>query len=273
MTLSRPRVHELLETHGLAARRKRGQNFVADPNTVRKIAGVASLGPGDLAIEVGPGLGSLTLALVETGATVRAIEIDEGLADVARTIVGDTATIISGDACTVDWNDLIGSHEGRVVLVSNLPYNVGTTIILDVLLQVPQISELVVMVQAEVADRLVAIPGRREYGIPSVFVASCASASIVAKVPPSVFVPKPKVESSVVHIIRDDPPQVANVDGSFSDLVRTGFAQRRKMIRKSLGDMVSIEQIERANVAPTARPEELSISDWISLSRVAEQAN
>lgn len=266
MTLSRPRVHELLETHGLAARRERGQNFVADPNTVRKIAGIANLGSDDLVIEVGPGLGSLTLALIETAATVRAIEIDEGLATVAREIVAGNAEITVGDACKVDWSTLIRGHQGRTVLVSNLPYNVGTTIILDVLLETPSIGELVVMVQAEVADRLVAVPGSKDYGIPSVFVAACATADIVAKVPPSVFVPRPKVDSSVVHIRRDSEPLVDEIGGDFAHLVRRGFAQRRKMIRKSLGDLLSAEEIEAAGIAATARPEELAVTDWAALS-------
>ena len=128
MTHSRPTVHRLLEDHGLAARRELGQNFVADPNTVRRIAELADVGPGDLVVEIGPGLGSLTLALIETGADVVAIEIDPGLAAVAAEVVGDAATVIEADAQTVDWDALLAEASGPVHVVANLPYNIGTTL-------------------------------------------------------------------------------------------------------------------------------------------------
>ena len=143
VTHSRPQIHELLDEYDLKARRERGQNFVADPNTVRRIAELSQVGSGDLVIEVGPGLGSLTLALVETGATVVAVEIDTGLAQVAREVLGESATVIEGDALNIDWDELISEHTaglgGGSHVVANLPYNVGTTIVLDLLAKVPQI--------------------------------------------------------------------------------------------------------------------------------------
>ena len=125
MTHSRPDIHELLERHGLAARREFGQNFVADPNTVRRIAALAQVGSGDLVIEIGPGLGSLTLALIETGAEVIAIEVDSGMATAAREVVGDGARVIEDDALTVDWDEVIGSEHTEAHVVANLPYNLS----------------------------------------------------------------------------------------------------------------------------------------------------
>ena len=130
MTHSRPQIHELLDRYGLSARREFGQNFVADPNTVRRIAALSQVGPGDLVVEIGPGLGSLTLALIETGAEVIAVEVDPGMAAAAREVVGTNARIVEADALEVDWGELLDGHASAHV-VANLPYNVGTTMILD----------------------------------------------------------------------------------------------------------------------------------------------
>ena len=133
MTHSRPQIHELLDRYGLAARREFGQNFVADPNTVRRIAALARVGEGDRVVEIGPGLGSLTLALIETGADVIAVEVDTGMAAAAREVVGDAASVVEADALTLDWDELLADDTRPVHVVSNLPYNVGTTLILDIL--------------------------------------------------------------------------------------------------------------------------------------------
>ena len=153
-------MRELLTSRGLAPRRDLGQNFVADPNTVRRIAHLAAVGPGDRVVEVGAGLGSLTLALAETGATVVAVEVDRGLVAVLREVVADLAavTVVEADAMTLDWSQLLGD-EGGWVLVANLPYNVATPLVADLLDGVPQIARMLVMVQREVGERLVAAPG------------------------------------------------------------------------------------------------------------------
>ncbi len=269
MTHSRPTIHELLDKHGLAARRELGQNFVADPNTVRRIAALADVGEGDLVVEIGPGLGSLTLALIETGAIVVAIEIDSGLAAAVAEVVGTDARVIEADAQTVDWNEVIGDHDGRVHVVANLPYNIGTTLVLDILADEPRVSTITVLVQSEVAERFAAQPGSKIYGIPSVMTALHADAHVLATVPPTVFVPRPKVQSSVVKLTRrDGGPEIAH--GDLGTVVRAGFGQRRKMLRRALGGLLTEEQITAADVDPTARAEQLDLAAWIRLARVVQ---
>ncbi len=274
MTHSRTHIHELLDQHGLAARRELGQNFVADPNTVRRIAELAQVGPGDLVVEIGPGLGSLTLALVETGAMVVAVEIDTGLAKVAADILGNTATVITADALKLDWDALIAEHrgpevDGGVHVVSNLPYNVGTTLVLDILADVEQVTTVTVLVQAEVADRFAAGPGSKIYGIPSVMAALHSTCEVVASVPPSVFVPKPKVNSSVVRFVRRAvAPEVSH--GELARVVKAGFGQRRKMLRRSLSGLLTEEQITAAGVDATLRAEQLGLDQWITLASVVD---
>lgn len=265
MTHSRPAIHELLDRHGLSARRELGQNFVADPNTVRRIASLALVGDGDLVIEIGPGLGSLTLALVETGAEVVAIEVDHGLAVAAAEVVGDQARVIEADAMTVDWSEIIGDHVGPVHVVANLPYNIGTTLVLDILADVARVETLTVLVQTEVAERLAATVGNKTYGIPSVMAALYAQAVVVASVPPSVFVPRPKVQSSVVRLVRHGEPPAIEHD-RLARVVRAGFGQRRKMLRRSLSQFLSEDDIAAQGVDPTWRAEQLDLGAWLRLA-------
>lgn len=272
VTHSRPAIHELLDTHGLAARRELGQNFVADPNTVRRIAALADVGPGDLVIEIGPGLGSLTLALIETGADVVAVEVDRGLAAVAKSVVGDRARVIEADALTLDWAATIGDHDGPVHVVSNLPYNIGTTLVLDILADVRRVSTLTVLVQSEVADRFAAPVGSKIYGIPSVMTALHATAEVVATVPPTVFVPRPNVQSSVVRLVRHDAPPVIE-HGALATVVRAGFGQRRKMVRRSLGGLLTETQIAEVEVDPTTRAEQLDLDAWVRLAQAVQSSS
>lgn len=263
MTHSRPAVRDLLTGHGLAPRRELGQNFVADPNTVRRIAHLAMVGAGDHVVEVGAGLGSLTLALAETGASITAVEVDPGLAAVLRELFAgrDDVTVVETDAMKADWTVLAPPGS---VLVANLPYNVATPLIADVLDTVPSISRLLVMVQREVAERLAATPRTPAYGAVSVKVAYWATARIVGLVPASVFVPRPNVESALVEIVRHEPPPTD--PAALFELVRTGFGQRRKMLRRSLAGVVTADQFAVAGVAPTARPEELGVAAWCALT-------
>ncbi|MGI9606711.1 MAG: 16S rRNA (adenine(1518)-N(6)/adenine(1519)-N(6))-dimethyltransferase RsmA [Acidimicrobiales bacterium] len=268
MTHSRPTIHRLLEEHGLSARRELGQNFVADPNTVRRIAELARVGPDHLVVEIGPGLGSLTLALVETGARVVAIEVDAGLAAAAQKVLGDRATVIEADAQKVDWADIIGAHAGPVSVVANLPYNIGTTLVIDILTSVPRVRELVVLVQAEVAERLVAHVGSKAYGIPSVLVAAEAAASIVAHVPPSVFVPRPKVDSALVRLTRHPEPVIDVDHDDLARVVKVAFGQRRKMLRRSLKPLIDEAGLESANIDPTHRAEDVDLDGWARIAAV-----
>jgi 16S rRNA (adenine1518-N6/adenine1519-N6)-dimethyltransferase len=271
MTHSRRDIVELLESNGLSPRRAFGQNFVADPNTVRRIARLADVGPDDHVVEIGAGLGSLTLALAETGARVTAIEVDHGIAPVLREVLREAlpdrvqdpsrVTVIESDARDVDWNALepLGQN---LVIVANLPYNVATPLVADLLDTVPRIRRFVVMVQKEVAQRLAAAPGSSDYGAISVKVAYWATARVLGDVPPTVFVPRPKVTSAIIEIVRRERPAVASDPDVLFSLVRRAFGQRRKMLRRSLHGVVTDEQFAAAHIEPTRRPEELSVHDW-----------
>jgi 16S rRNA (adenine1518-N6/adenine1519-N6)-dimethyltransferase len=272
MTLTRRQVRDLLAEHGLSPSRALGQNFVTDPNTVRRIARLAGVGPGDRVVEIGPGLGSLTLALAETGAQVTAVELDRHLLPVLRSVVEPHGVrVVEGDAMTLDWDHVLDGDDGgeggaRWALVANLPYNMATPLVLDLLARVPAIDRMLVMVQREVGERLAAEPGSKAYGIPSVKVAYWAEAEVVGRVPPTVFVPQPRVESVLVRLRRlPGPPVNAEPDRLFR-LVEAGFGQRRKMLRRSLAGLVDPSAFEQAGVRPEARAEELRLEDWARLA-------
>ena len=261
--LSRADVQRLLADHGLAARRDLGQNFVGDPNTVRRIARLADVGRGDRVLEIGPGLGSLTLALAETGAEVTALEIDRGIVPVLREVVRDcpNVTVVEGDAMSTDWPALLAGHD-RWVVVANLPYNVATPLVCDLLDEVPAIHRMLVMVQKEVAERFCATPRTPAYGAVTVKIAYWATSRIAGLVPASVFVPRPNVESALAEITRRPEPATAAAPASLFPLVRTAFGQRRKMLRRSLAGVVAPEVFEAAGIDAQRRPEELDVIEW-----------
>lgn len=266
-------VRALLAEHGLRPSRALGQNFLADPNTARRIARIASVGPGDRVLEIGPGLGSLTLALAETGADVLALELDRRLVPVLERVVADAprVTVETGDARSFDLGSRLGGQ--RWDCVSNLPYNVAAPVLLRLLTDVPQITRFVVMVQREVGERLAATPGSRAYGAPSVRVAYHASARLCGAVPASVFVPRPKVESVLVCLERRPAPAVeVSSPASMFELVHAGFAQRRKMLRRSLrpvlGDRADAVLVS-AGIDPRARAEAIDLDGWAAITREA----
>lgn len=267
MTHSRSTIRELLDSNSLAPRRDLGQNFVTDANTVHRIAKLAEVGPGDRVVEIGAGLGSLTLALADTGADVTAIEVDRGVVSVLRDVVSERAnvTVVEADAMNLDWPSVLDPDvDGGWVLVANLPYNVATPLICDILDYVPQVSRLIVMVQREAAERFAAAPRTSEYGAVSIKIAYWGTARIVGLVPASVFLPRPNVESALVEIVRTDTPET-DPEQLFA-LVRKAFGQRRKMLRRSLSGVVSPDTFVAAEVAPTARPEELDVAAWCRLA-------
>jgi 16S rRNA (adenine1518-N6/adenine1519-N6)-dimethyltransferase len=272
MALTRRQVRDLLAEHGLSPSRALGQNFVVDPNTVRRIARLAGVGPADRVVEVGAGLGSLTVALAETGAEVTAVERDRHLLPVLRSVVEPLGVrVVEGDAMALDWDEVLGrgaagGGEDRWALVANLPYNVATPLVLDLLARVPAIDRMLVMVQREVGERLAAGPGTKAYGIPSVKVAYRADAAVVGRVPPTVFLPQPRVESVLVRIRRLPEPRVDVDPERLFRLVEAGFGQRRKMLRRSLASLADPSAFERAGVRPDARAEELSVEDWARLA-------
>ncbi|MEE3212767.1 MAG: 16S rRNA (adenine(1518)-N(6)/adenine(1519)-N(6))-dimethyltransferase RsmA [Actinomycetota bacterium] len=271
MTLTRTEARGLLDRFGIRPKRSLGQNFVVEPNTVRRIAELAGVGLGDRVVEVGPGLGALTLALLETGAEVTAVEIDDVLVDVLEEVAGDHGSlrIVHADAMGVDWESLLGA--GPWTLVSNLPYNVSVPLVCDLLDDVPAIVRLVVMVQLEVADRLVASPGDDAYGLPSVKVAYHAEARKVGRVPPSVFLPRPRVDSALVDVVRRPEPLVAADPEVLFRLVRAGFAHRRKMLRGALRGIVDEAGLVAAGVDPTLRAEDLDLAQWAAIAAGVER--
>lgn len=268
MTHTRTTLSKILSDQGLSPSRALGQNFVVDPNTVRRIARLAGVGPGDLVLEIGAGLGSLTLALIETGARVIALEVDRHLIEPLRAVVEDQgARVVHADALEVDVEALLGAQ--RAVVVANLPYNVATPLVVGLLERAPSVERLLVMVQREVGERLAAGPGDEAYGAVSVKVAYFATAKVVGRVGPDVFLPRPRVESVLVEIVRRPAvavdPALVDADALF-EVVRTAFGQRRKMLRRSLAGWASEGVFERAGVDPTRRPEELSLAEFASLA-------
>lgn len=262
MTHTRTQLTALLERHDLGPSRALGQNFVVDPNTVRRIARLADVGPGTPVVEIGAGLGSLTLALAETGASVTAVEIDRRLRPILEDVVtGLDVRVVAGDAMRLDWSELLAGHD-RWVLVANLPYNVATPLVLDLLAGVPAIERMLVMVQREPGERLVAAPGTPAYGIPSVKVALRATGRVVGRVGPDVFLPRPRVESVLVEIVRLPEPATDADPALLTSLVETAFGQRRKMLRRSLSERVPTAAFAAAGIDPEDRPERLSIHDW-----------
>jgi 16S rRNA (adenine1518-N6/adenine1519-N6)-dimethyltransferase len=258
VTLSRRDITDLLARVDRRPSRALGQNFVVDPNTVRKVAALAAVGPGDRVVEIGAGLGSLTLALAETGAAVTAIEVDRHLVPLLReTVEPHGVRVVEADAMRLDWPALLGGDEPWV-LVANLPYNIATPLVADLLDGVPQVTRMLVMVQREVGERLAAHVGDEQYGAVSVKVAHWAEAKVVGRVPPTVFLPQPNVDSALVSIVRRPAP-AAEVDFA---LVRAGFGQRRKMLRSALRGLVDDEVFACAGVRPESRAEELDVEAW-----------
>lgn len=273
MALTRSEVVELLSRHGLEPSRALGQNFVADPNTVRRIVRLAGVDATSNVVEIGPGVGSLTTELAATGATVVAVELDRHLLPVlAETVEPLGVRIVHGDALVVDWDDVLTGADSWS-LVANLPYNVATTIVLELLDRVPAIADMLVMVQREVGERLAAPAGGSAYGIPSVKLSLWATAEVVARVPATVFVPQPRVESVLVRVVRRPAPAVDVDHDALMGLVRTAFGQRRKMLRRSLAGRVTPEQFAVAGIDPADRPERLDIAAWGALTAAVTGAD
>jgi 16S rRNA (adenine1518-N6/adenine1519-N6)-dimethyltransferase len=274
MALTPATIPALLERHGLAPSRALGQNFLADPNTARRIVRLAGIRPGDRVLEIGPGIGSLTVALLEADARVTAIELDRHVVPALLDTVGpDTIELVTGDAMTLDIAALLGTAAGEPWhVVSNLPYNVATPIVMRLLETAPTARSILVMVQREVGERLAAGPGTKAYGAVSVKVAYFARARVVGIVAPTVFIPAPRVESALVHLVRyPAPPVEVPSPARLFALVRAGFGQRRKMLRGALrselgGDVEAT--LTAAAVDPQARAETLTLDDWARLARV-----
>jgi len=285
---------------GVRPSKRRGQNFVIEAGTVRKIASLAAVGPDDVVLEVGPGLGSLTLALLEADpARVVAVEIDPVLAGALPETVAaraptraDRLTVLTADALAVGGPELAGpsvltadalavggpelavpSGAGPTVLVANLPYNVAVPVVLHLLAAVGSLRRGLVMVQAEVAERMCAPPGSRVYGVPSVKLAWYAAARLAGTVPRSVFWPVPNVDSRLVAFTRHDPPPTTASREQVFAVVDAAFGQRRKTLRAALagwaGSAAQAERLLRAaGIDPGARGESLGVAQFARLAAV-----
>ncbi len=269
LTLSR--IEELLAAGGLEPRRSLGQNFVADPAVIDAIVELSRVRAGDRVLEVGPGLGSLTVALATAGAAVVALEKDRALAGLLGAVLADEGLddrveIVVGDALEVDLGPVLGRSVGERgwTLVANLPYNVAVPIVLRLLEEAPEVSRMFVMVQQEVAERLCAEPGGRTIGMPTLRLNWHATAEVVMQVGPEAFVPEPRVESAVVRIDRTGRVRDADPATVFP-LAERAYRKRRKMLRTSLPGLDGAV-FERAGIDPTSRPEELSVEQWVDLA-------
>ncbi|GHJ56770.1 ribosomal RNA small subunit methyltransferase A [Nonomuraea sp. TT08I-71] len=275
-------IRELAARLGVSPTKKLGQNFVHDPNTVRRIVTTAGLAPDDVALEVGPGLGSLTLALLPVAAHVHAVELDPALAaalpETAARFAGPDATRLTvhpGDALRVTAGDL--ADPAPTALVANLPYNVAVPVVLHLLAELPSLRHGLVMVQKEVADRLVAGPGSKVYGIPSVKLAWYARSRAAGKVPPNVFWPVPNVDSGLVAFTRREPPRADVRREAVFAVVDAAFAQRRKTLRAALagwagGPDRAAAALTAAGVDPGARGESLTVEQFAAIAASAPTA-
>ena len=265
-------IRDLADLLDLQPTKKLGQNFVIDANTVRRIVASAGVTAGETVVEVGPGLGSLTLGLLETGASVVAVEIDKRLAAQLPITVAELAPDASLTVITEDALRVTALPDDPTIFVANLPYNVSVPVLLHFLEHFPSIARGLVMVQAEVGERVAAGPGSKVYGAPSVKSAWYGVFSTAGKVSRQVFWPVPNVDSILVRFERHEQPGTEAERLATFALVDAAFQQRRKMLRQALapvlGDSAAASaRLEAAGVAPTARGEELTVADFLRIAR------
>ena len=274
-------IQDLAGVLGIRPTKTLGQNFVHDAGTLRRIVRRAGVLPGETVLEIGPGLGSLTLALLEAGARVIAVEIDPQLAralpvTVARRMpeAADGLRVVCADALSIDGPDALGltpADAAPIRLVANLPYTVAVPVLLTLLAAVPSLEAATVMVQAEVADRLAAPPGSRTYGVPSVKVAWYAAARRTITVGRTVFWPVPNVDSALVELVRREPPAASVSRDQVFAVVDAAFAQRRKTLRRALAPLAggpdrAEAAILAAGIDPSERGEKLDVAAFASLA-------
>jgi 16S rRNA (adenine1518-N6/adenine1519-N6)-dimethyltransferase len=262
----------LAERHGIEPSKALGQHFLIDPNLARAIAAESGAGSGDRVVEVGAGIGSLTLALAETGARVRAIEFDRALLPALREVTAgvDTIDVVAADATRIDWANELDDEPW--ILCANLPYNVAVPVVMSVLEEASTVERLVILVQREVGERLVAGPGDEHYGPVSVRVAYRATGELTRRVSPSVFWPRPKVASVVVRLERSASPPVDIEPARLWRVVEAGFAERRKtmrgaVVRLGVDPGRAADLLREQGIDPRARAERLSLAEF---ARIAE---
>ncbi|WP_027339757.1 16S rRNA (adenine(1518)-N(6)/adenine(1519)-N(6))-dimethyltransferase RsmA [Halonatronum saccharophilum] len=271
---NRQRTKDILQKHNIKLKKSLGQNFLTDNNILDKIVAEANLSSEDSVIEVGPGIGALTERMSEAAKEVVAVELDNRLIPVLNEIFEeqDNVSIIHGDALEVDFDSLI---DGDYKVVANLPYYITTPIIMRFLEESSGAKEIVVMVQKEVGERMVASPGGKDYGILSIAVQYYTEAEIAFGVPSSVFIPRPKVDSAIVSLkVLDYPRAKVEDEDFFFKVVKSAFHQRRKTVRNSLSkapflsvprDIID-QALEEVEIDPRRRAEKISVEKFIELS-------
>ena len=265
----------LLAERGLAAQKGRGQNFLSDPNAARALVRKADLDPGLPVLEIGPGLGALTLPLLESGYDVTAIEVDEGLADYleeeVRPRFPDSFRLMVRDFLKVDLASLISEQGGRMSVIGNLPYLISTPILFKLLENRLGIAKAALMFQTELAERLTAGPGGKDYGRLSVMLGYYAEIGMIMNLGADLFFPRPKVGSSVVGLLfREKPDPPLKSPEMLEKTVAAGFARRRKTIRNSLCSSFSPQEVDQvldlAGIDPSRRAETLSVGEFVNLA-------
>lgn len=260
------RLRELLDRHSIKPRKSLGQNFVVDPNTIRKVIAASPVSPGDKVLEIGPGVGSLTLGLLDAGARVVALEVDPQLVRVLEEVTaGRTIEVVEADAVTAD----LASYGARV-MVANLPYNVAASIVLRVLETAPSIETAVVMTQREVGERFAAGPGSKVYGVTSVLAGFYSDVEIAGRISRRAFYPVPNVDSVLVRFVRRSRESVER--DVFKAVVKAAFAQRRKTLRQALGTLagsadLAEQHLVEAGISPRARAEDISVEGFMEAAR------
>jgi len=269
-TQPRGEIRRLLDDHDHRPTKTYGQNFLADPNIVRKLIDAADLTAESQVVEIGAGTGTMTALMAERARRVVAYEVDGSLAPILTETLGHFANVDLRfeDASKIDLGEALDG--GEWTMVSNLPYNVGTGIVLDALRQATAVKRIVVMVQREVADRMFADAGTKTYGLPSVTAGLHATGTVAFGVPRQVFEPVPRVDSAVIVLNRVEAPRLAP---RAIELAAAGFGQRRKMLRRSLDRALREPEriLDEAGIDPTTRPEQLTPTDFVRIAEAEER--
>ncbi len=274
MGLGRSEVIGLLERFDLSPSRALGQNFLCDPNTAAKIVKLAHVTSADDVLEVGPGIGSLTVEIASVAHSVVAVEFDRYVIGALEEVLGQrgitNVEVVCADALKADYARLLQDFP-TWKLVANLPYNISAQLVLSILEKYPMITEMLVMVQREVGERMCAAPGTSNFSQVALKLGYFAKAKVVSLVSREVFVPKPNVDSVLIHVWRRPPTELdldqVTYETVFS-LARLAFANRRQMIRRTLASKMSVLEIGAAGLDPARRPETLELREWTSLAGV-----
>jgi 16S rRNA (adenine1518-N6/adenine1519-N6)-dimethyltransferase len=269
---------DLFRRHGFRPKKRFGQNFLVDRNIVGKVLDAADIREGDSILEVGPGAGTLTLAIAQRGARIVAVEVDRGLIAILQEVLSGhpNAQVVNADILGLNMRRFLADHFGpaKVKIVGNLPYYITSPIITAVIEARTQVEHIVLMVQKEVAERLRASPGTKDYGSMSVYVQFYSEPEIIAHVSKNVFLPPPEISSAIVRLnVRSRPPVEVPSDEGFFDVVHCAFGQRRKTLLNSLADCPALglskqqvaDVLHGANIDPSRRAETLSLQEFAAI--------